>query len=323
MGGRPRECNGGGLAAARRHRRRHPGPPRPAAAWRWRAAASTSSPRRATAPRRSRSPGTHVPDVILLDLAMPVMDGLEALPTLRELCPDAKIVVLSGFGAAQMTRRAMAAGADGYLQKGVPLRTILDYVRDVTTDDVPHAPRALTVVPDEPPQRVEQHRRPRHPPRRPCWRRSGSCELADEPMYRVVSANDARQRAARAPLPARDTAVRHRPRPGQPRGRARRRTARTRFEVEQLDQPADGAVLRRSGESLFLYLDEVDDAQDALRRRVADHRPRAARPRPRSSPGWSRPSRARRGYGRRRAQPAARRDRAPGRGCSTASPATC
>ena len=98
----------------------------------------------------------HLPDVILLDLAMPVMDGLEALPTLRELCPDAKIVVLSGFGAAQMTRRAMAAGADGYLQKGVPLRTILDYVRDVTTDDAPHPPRALTVVPDEPPQRVEQ-----------------------------------------------------------------------------------------------------------------------------------------------------------------------
>ena len=80
--------------------------------------------------------------MILLDLAMPVMDGLEALPTLRELCPDAKIVVLSGFGAAQMTRRALAAGADGYLQKGVPLRTILDYVRDVTSDDVPHLPRA-------------------------------------------------------------------------------------------------------------------------------------------------------------------------------------
>ena len=46
--------------------------------------------------------------------------------------PDAKIVVLSGFGAQQMPDRAVAAGADGYLQKGAPLRTILDYVRDVT-----------------------------------------------------------------------------------------------------------------------------------------------------------------------------------------------
>ncbi|HET7690721.1 MAG TPA: response regulator [Nocardioidaceae bacterium] len=69
------------------------------------------------------------PDVVLLDLAMPVMDGLEALPQIRQLCPDATIIVLSGFGASAMASRAVAAGADGYLEKGASVATILDYVR--------------------------------------------------------------------------------------------------------------------------------------------------------------------------------------------------
>jgi DNA-binding NarL/FixJ family response regulator len=80
------------------------------------------------------------PDVVLLDLSMPVMDGLEALPSIRDLVPDAKIIVLSGFGATHMSERALAVGADGYLQKGMSLKRILDYVRgivDGTTDQSP------------------------------------------------------------------------------------------------------------------------------------------------------------------------------------------
>ncbi len=72
-----------------------------------------------------------LPDVILLDLSMPVMDGLEALPHLRALAPHARIIVLSGFGASQMAERAMKIGADGYLQKGASLGRILDQIRDI------------------------------------------------------------------------------------------------------------------------------------------------------------------------------------------------
>lgn len=72
----------------------------------------------------------HVPDLVVLDLSMPVMDGLEALPHIRTSCPDATIVVMSGFGAAQMTERALARGADGYLQKGAPLSSVVDYLSE-------------------------------------------------------------------------------------------------------------------------------------------------------------------------------------------------
>ncbi len=88
------------------------------------------------------------PDIILVDLAMPVMDGIEALPSLRRLCPEAKIVVLSGFGAQQMSARALAAGADGYVQKGAPLNSILQYVRDITSiTSTGSAARKLSIVP--------------------------------------------------------------------------------------------------------------------------------------------------------------------------------
>lgn len=85
------------------------------------------------------------PDVVLLDLSMPVMDGLEALPQIRKLAPDATIIVLSGFGASQMAKRALASGADGYIQKGMSLAAILEYVRDLALDG---SRPAVHAVPD-------------------------------------------------------------------------------------------------------------------------------------------------------------------------------
>ncbi|MCW2762699.1 MAG: ATP-binding region, ATPase domain protein [Marmoricola sp.] len=69
------------------------------------------------------------PDLVFLDIAMPVMDGLEALPEVRRASPDATIVMLSGFGASEMTVRALESGADGYIQKGQPLSALLAQVR--------------------------------------------------------------------------------------------------------------------------------------------------------------------------------------------------
>lgn len=75
--------------------------------------------------------GRLLPDVILVDLAMPVMDGLEALPHLRALCPQAVIVVLSGFQGGAMSQQALRAGADDYIEKGTSIRQVLRRVRDL------------------------------------------------------------------------------------------------------------------------------------------------------------------------------------------------
>ena len=59
------------------------------------------------------------PDVMLLDLAMPVMDGMQALPKVVAASPGTAVLVLSGFAASAMAEDAIAAGAAGYLQKGI------------------------------------------------------------------------------------------------------------------------------------------------------------------------------------------------------------
>lgn len=65
------------------------------------------------------------PDVVLLDLSMPVMDGLEALPLLRDAAPDATLVMLSAFPTQVMLDAASARGADGYLDKGEVARGLI------------------------------------------------------------------------------------------------------------------------------------------------------------------------------------------------------
>ena len=70
-------------------------------------------------------------DVLLLDLAMPTMDGLEALPKLRAASPDTRVIMLTGFGTREIRERALAAGADRYLEKGIMPDEILAAIRDV------------------------------------------------------------------------------------------------------------------------------------------------------------------------------------------------
>jgi DNA-binding NarL/FixJ family response regulator len=74
------------------------------------------------------------PDVILLDLAMPVMSGLDALPRLREVASDAKIVVLAGFSTETVADQVLALGADRYLEKGTDLDTIIAAIENVVAE---------------------------------------------------------------------------------------------------------------------------------------------------------------------------------------------
>jgi DNA-binding NarL/FixJ family response regulator len=58
------------------------------------------------------------PDVMLLDLSMPVMDGMAALPLIRAAAPETQVIVLTGLASADIRRRAIERGAIGYLEKG-------------------------------------------------------------------------------------------------------------------------------------------------------------------------------------------------------------
>jgi DNA-binding NarL/FixJ family response regulator len=70
------------------------------------------------------------PDVVLLDLSMPKLDGLEVIESLRERAPASRIIVLSGFAAARMERLVMERGAARYLEKGAPLAEIRSAIRE-------------------------------------------------------------------------------------------------------------------------------------------------------------------------------------------------
>jgi DNA-binding NarL/FixJ family response regulator len=71
------------------------------------------------------------PDLVLLDLSMPGMDGLTALPRLREAAPDCEVVVLTASGTEENLLGAIRGGAAGYLLKSEPPERIVDFLRGV------------------------------------------------------------------------------------------------------------------------------------------------------------------------------------------------
>ena len=75
------------------------------------------------------------PDLVMLDLAMPEMDGLQALPLIREAVPHVRVVVLSGFDQGLMADKARAAGADGFVEKGVPMEDLARVVDELLSSE--------------------------------------------------------------------------------------------------------------------------------------------------------------------------------------------
>jgi DNA-binding NarL/FixJ family response regulator len=71
------------------------------------------------------------PDVVLLDLEMPVMDGVAVIRRLREAHPSVKVVVFTAFDTDERILGALQAGAKGYLLKGAPRTELFNAVRVV------------------------------------------------------------------------------------------------------------------------------------------------------------------------------------------------
>jgi len=73
------------------------------------------------------------PDALLLDLSMPLLDGLDAIPEIRRAAPACTIVVLSGYSDANLRQAAMQAGADGFLVKGMLPRDVVAELRSLVS----------------------------------------------------------------------------------------------------------------------------------------------------------------------------------------------
>jgi DNA-binding NarL/FixJ family response regulator len=71
------------------------------------------------------------PDVVLMDLRLPDMNGIDAMIAIHGEFPEARVVVLTTFEGDAEIKRALAAGARGYLLKSMPPRELLDGIRQV------------------------------------------------------------------------------------------------------------------------------------------------------------------------------------------------
>ena len=74
---------------------------------------------------------THLPDVTLMDLQMPEMNGIDALIAIRKEFPDARIIVLTTYSGDVQILRALKAGAQAYLLKSSLYNELLQTIRDV------------------------------------------------------------------------------------------------------------------------------------------------------------------------------------------------
>jgi DNA-binding NarL/FixJ family response regulator len=74
---------------------------------------------------------SHKPEITLMDLQMPEMDGLEAIEAIRTEFPEARIIVLTTYSGDTQVLRALKAGARGYVLKGHVHKELLDAIRAV------------------------------------------------------------------------------------------------------------------------------------------------------------------------------------------------
>jgi DNA-binding NarL/FixJ family response regulator len=105
------------------------------------------------------------PDIVLMDLSMPVLDGVSATRRITEEFPDVRVVVLTMHDDPQRTRAALEAGAVGYMTKGTSFADVLDTLRRAMAGEEvlsPHLAASMlsaATEPDQPPELLSERQR--------------------------------------------------------------------------------------------------------------------------------------------------------------------
>lgn len=86
------------------------------------------------------------PDVVLMDMMMPRMDGITATRALREVCPDAQVIALTSFGDEKNVQEALKAGAIGYLMKNISGDELVNAIRRAHAGQTTLAPEAAEIL---------------------------------------------------------------------------------------------------------------------------------------------------------------------------------
>jgi NarL family two-component system response regulator LiaR len=87
-----------------------------------------------------------LPDVILMDMVMPGMDGLETTRVVLDQYPEVKIIILTSFPEKNLVHRALDTGSKGYLLKNVPMDTLANAIRSVDAGQLIFSPEVTQAL---------------------------------------------------------------------------------------------------------------------------------------------------------------------------------
>jgi two-component system response regulator NreC len=97
----------------------------------------------------------HRPDIVVMDLKMPRLNGVDATKAIRSALPGTHVVILSMYSTAEHVRPAIRAGANGYLLKGSGLADLVAAIKAVAAGNVFFSPEVARVVLEDAPLKVK------------------------------------------------------------------------------------------------------------------------------------------------------------------------
>ena len=74
------------------------------------------------------------PDVVLMDVEMPIVDGLTATRLIKQQCPQCRVIILSIHDDVAVRAQARSSGADDFVDKGAPLAALLQAIQAISTE---------------------------------------------------------------------------------------------------------------------------------------------------------------------------------------------